>query len=38
MLWKRLFQPVKTLEPKEVENFIAGRREGTFQLRRGEDL
>lgn len=32
MFWKKLFTPVKTLEPEEVRNYISRHREGTYAL------
>jgi rhodanese-related sulfurtransferase len=32
MLWKKLFDPVKALEPDEVKNYISQHPEGTYAL------
>ncbi len=32
VLWKKLFDPVKALEPDEVKNYIAQHPEGTYAL------
>jgi sulfur-carrier protein adenylyltransferase/sulfurtransferase len=32
MLWKRLFSSVKTIEPDELEKYMAEHREGTYRL------
>lgn len=32
MLWRKLFTPVKTLEPEEVRNYIFRHGEGTYAL------